>query len=62
MEAEMRTVIVDPSACRVDIEKGEWQKLINTAQAKLIEIEEQNMTQVIVIQTGNEKISFSGFI
>ena len=52
----MKSFIMDPSARKVDVEKDEWQKLINIAQTKKIEIEEQKMTQVIVVLTANEKI------
>ena len=52
----MKLLIMDSEACKIDIEKDEWSKLINIAQTKKIEIEEQKMAQVIVVLTSNEKI------
>jgi len=52
----MRSFIMDSNACKEDIEKGEWQKMMNAAHEKRTEIERQKMTQVIVVLTANEKI------
>lgn len=52
----MKSLIMDSEACKIDIEKDEWSKLINIAQTKKIEIEEQKMVQVVVVLTSNEKI------
>ena len=57
----MKSLIVDSEDCEIDIEKDGWSKLINIAQTKLIEIEEQKMTQVIVVLTSNEKIYSHSF-
>ena len=45
----MKSLIIDSDACKIDVEKDEWSKLINIAQTKKIEMEEQKMTQVIVV-------------
>ena len=52
----MKSLIIDSDACKIDVEKDEWSKLINIAQTKKFEIEEQKMAQVIVVQTSNKKI------
>ena len=52
----MKSLKIGSEACKFDVEKDEWSKLINIAQTKKIEIEEQKMAQVIVVQTSNEKI------
>ena len=52
----MKSLIMDSEACKIDIEKDEWSTLINIAQTKKIEIEEQKMVQVVVVLTSNEKI------